>query len=53
MGLLIEFGCSLYIDLCRANIHMAHIGGQQRESGIDILAIAIPLKKAMNGKSVP
>jgi hypothetical protein len=40
MGLLIEFGCSLYIYLRRAHTNMAHIGGKRREPGVDILAIA-------------
>jgi len=53
MGLLVKFGCSLYVDLRRVYTHMTHIGSQCREPGVDILAIVIPFKKAMNCKSVP
>ena len=52
MGLLVEFGCGVYIDLCRAHTNVAHIGGECREMGVDILAIAIPFEKAMNGKTM-
>jgi hypothetical protein len=31
---------------------MAHVGGESREPGVDILAVVIPLKKAMNGKGM-
>jgi len=31
---------------------MPHISGESREPGVDILAVAIPFEKAMDGKRV-
>ena len=37
-----EFGRRLQVDLGGTDIHVAHVCGQRRKPGIDVLAIPIP-----------
>jgi hypothetical protein len=37
-----QFGRRLQVDLGGTDIHVAHIGGQSRKKGVDILTIPIP-----------
>ena len=44
---------SLQVDLGGLDIHVAHIGGQPGEPGVDVLPVPIPGQQAMNRKRVP
>jgi len=52
IDLLEEFGSGLKIDLCGTDVDVSQIGGQRRKTGIDIIAVSVPLKETMNGEGV-
>jgi len=47
-----QLRCCLEIDLSGMDIHVAHIGGQPWNPGIDVLTIPIPGQQPLNGKGV-
>jgi hypothetical protein len=47
-----QLRCCLKVDLSGMDIHMAHIGGQPREPGINVLSIPIPGQQPLNRKGV-
>ena len=48
MSFFEQFRYCLYIDLSGAHSNVSHIGGECRQSGVNIPAIAIPGQKPMN-----
>jgi hypothetical protein len=48
-----QLRCGPQVDLSGMDIHVAHIGCQPREPGIDILSITIPGQQPVNRKGVP
>ncbi len=47
-----QLGGSLQVDLSGVEIHVAHIGGQPGESGVEILSVPIPGQQPVNRKGV-
>jgi hypothetical protein len=52
VDLLDQLRGSLQVDLSGVEVHMAHIGGQPGESGVEILSVPIPGQQPVNGKGV-
>jgi hypothetical protein len=52
VDLLDELWGSPQVDLSGMEIHMAHIGGQPGESGVEILSVPIPGQQPVNCKGV-
>ena len=47
-----QLGCGVQIDVGGTDAYMAHIGGQGREPGVDILLIPVPFQE-VKGSSLP
>jgi hypothetical protein len=52
VDLLDQLGRSPQVDLSGMEIHMAHIGGQPGESGVEILSVPIPGQQPVNRKGM-
>ena len=52
IDLLDEFGRGLEIDLGVADVGVAHVSGEGRQTRVDVLAVSIPLEEAMDGEGV-
>ncbi len=50
--LLEQFGRGVQVEVGRTDVHMAHIGGQPRQSGIDVLPFLVPSQQPMNREGV-
>lgn len=51
--LLEQFGGGLQIDVRRADIDMAHIGGKSGQPGVDIVSFPVPGQQSVYGEGVP
>lgn len=48
-----QLGCGAQVDMSGTDAYMAHIGGQGREPGVDILLVPVPCQQSMHGKGMP
>jgi len=52
VDLLDQLRRSPQVDLSGMEIHVAHVGGQPREPGVEILSVPIPGQQSVNRKGV-
>ena len=47
-----QLGRRMQVDLCGLDVHVAHVGSQPRQAGVDIRAVPVPGQKPVNREGV-